>query len=1080
MARLVRRITLILLASPLLFLLSFCQPATPFQAQRGLVNLQDAASHSGPRSIGGQWEIYWDRLYTPADFDRPALQDQLQRERAYFHVPARWDLPGQAQQRFATLRLRWQGDFDREALLSLRWASNAVRLMCGASIDESSGAPGSSAASERPGYRPLLLPITEECRHRREIVLQISNFHSVYGGPTHPLLTGSAEQLWQLRAEQLVQDISVLGLALGLGIYHLMLWIFRRRDVGSLYFALLCLAFLTRVNDNAALLPTLFPGEAIFPIHARATYIGIYILTFAFVEFLRRLFPREFQRRVSIGVALLAGGFSLHALFASLLSASKALAFFLFPMAALLAYCALAIFVAVWRRRRGARLMSAGILLLCLAGINDILVQQLVYNGPRLAHAAFFIFLSLQSAIQAGRFARSLERSEHLGHHLEKEVEAQTQMLRDANRQLEELDLRRTAFFQSVSHELRTPLTLIHGPLESAHKRNEALPPDIAGMVLANSRRLLRLVNRLMDMQKIAAGQMQLDPQPLPISAFLEASLSAFSPYAQSRGINLDRELGEDLPVVLADPDKLDKCVYNYLSNALKFTPAGGRVVVRASAERGGVLVAVSDTGIGVSEDRQAELFRRFSHSEIGLLGQEGSGLGLAMVKELIEMHNGEVGLRSTRGAGSEFWFWLPAAPPNTTPLRRHFHEGRLRALVELSDVASGAEASVAAAPAEFRNQETVINLARNATILIVEDHPDLRNYLIHLLHREGYRTLTASGVQEALLLLRRESPDLLITDYMMGDQSGLDLVREVRRQDRTRSAPILMLTAWSEEGTRQEAAAAGVDAFLAKPFHDGELQSILRNLLSLKSAERAYLSETEHARRIQQSILPAFLPEVPGLTLAARYEPLQEIGGDFYDVTLHRDGSLSAYVADVAGHGVSAALVATMGQITLGSAADAAADPAQALSRANAYLNDRTAGNFLTCCFVRISSDRRSAAIASAGHPPSMLLRRGAVQLLQASGRALALTPDLRYQNLQVALTPGDRLFLYTDALYEARNPDGQLFGEERLQRLLAASTELAPSEFLDRLHGEILQFRRQDSMEDDFTAIVIDLTDE
>ncbi len=358
-----------------------------------------------------------------------------------------------------------------------------------------------------------------------------------------------------------------------------------------------------------------------------------------------------------------------------------------------------------------------------------------------------------------------------------------------------------------------------------------------------------------------------------------------------------------------------------------------------------------------------------------------------------------------------------------------------------------------------------------------MEDHPDLQRYVARVLARDGHSTLIAGDAEEALRLLSGETVDLVITDYMLGTSNGLDLARELRRQEATRTTPILMLTAWGEETLRRSAANEGIDAFLGKPFQTGELLAMVRNLLALKATERAYRFETEHARRIQQSILPARLPVVPGLRMAASYFPYQAIGGDFYDVIPFADGSVGAFVADVSGHGVSAALVATMGKIALGWAAAGDPDPAGALARANTYLHERAAGNFLTCSFVRVAADRRSLQAASAGHLPAIQVRGGVARTIPVRGRALALLPDSDYNSVFADLQSGDRILLYTDAITEAQSAQGEFFGERSLLRFCAGAATLGPEEFLDQMHRELLAFRQQSALQDDFTALVLDV---
>lgn len=1041
-------------------------------ASNGLVQI-DPQSHDSAVNLVGEWELYANRLYTPRDFDNADLAAQMAAERRVYQIPGAWSRDANADpptSGFATLRLRWAGDLPADAVFYLRWAGSAYRLLCGAEVDESGGQPGESAARTRPSFRPLLVRATPDCLKRRELILQISNFHYTFGGPVYPVQTGPLAAVMRARLANSFGDLALLGLASGVGLYHLVIWLVRRREGASLFFALVCLAFLTRVNATSALLPQFWPDADLFAVHIKLSFIGVYLLVAFFAEFLRRLFPAEFDGRFVVAIAAASGVFSLHCLASGPLAASEALNVYVYFMIGALIYNVYGTVLAVWRKREGAALMAFGIFTLCAAAIHDVLVQQQALRQPYIANAGFCLFLLAQSAILARGYSRAFTTAEHLRQHLERDVAQHTAALTRANEKLQRADAEKTAFFQNISHELRTSLTLINGPLESAVRRNEPLDPDAQQGALISSRRLLRIVNRLLDLQKIQAGRLRLDQRPLQIQSFFAASLAAFGPYAATRNVALNADIAPNLPVVSADPDKLDKCVYNYLSNALKFTPAGGRVDVRALQDRGGVLFEVSDTGVGIEEALRGGLFERFGASQLALSGQEGSGLGLAIVRELIELHGGEVGFESAAGRGSRFWFWLPPAGAGVAPLPQDFSEGRRRALVELSDV------ELSPAPALLEPKPGEVRRIQSGRILLVEDNPDLLRYTANILQRDGYNVLPAENAGAALELVQLEQPDLIVTDYNLNGSSGMDLVRAVRGSGRHATTPIILLTAWGEEELRRRAYREGVDAFLSKPFQDLELLSLVRNLFALKSRERLFRRESEHARRIQNNLLPPGPPRAPGLEIAASYAPAEEIGGDLYDLMEQPDASLVVFVADVSGHGVSAALVAAISKLSVHPLVRAEPSPGAALGILNDQLAERTAGHFVTCSLARFSPDRRSLLYASAGHPPPVLLRSGRASLLPCRGKAIGIARAARYEDYTLALQAGDRIVFYTDGVLETRNPENGLYGEERLLSCTERCAGLGPAEFVEALLGEMRAFRQQLAFEDDVTIVAID----
>jgi len=264
-----------------------------------------------------------------------------------------------------------------------------------------------------------------------------------------------------------------------------------------------------------------------------------------------------------------------------------------------------------------------------LAGVSRVNAGDLrVHIRPGVEDEIGFLTKSFNRMVWSIRTARS--KLENTLNHLEDMVRERTSELQVAREKLEEADRAKTAFFQNISHELRTPLTLILAPLEASLNAGREPDAQTRRMMYANGRRLLHLVNELLDLQKIAAGKMTLNPQPLELRNFLIMTSSAFEPYAKSRDLQLTLEIPERLHLVFADVEAVDKCMYNYLSNAIKFTPAGGLIAIRASESAGMIRVEVADNGTGIAEEKLPMLFQRFGHSEESLRKeQEGTGLGL-------------------------------------------------------------------------------------------------------------------------------------------------------------------------------------------------------------------------------------------------------------------------------------------------------------------------------------------------------------------------------------------------------------------------------------------------------------------
>lgn len=435
------------------------------------------------------------------------------------------------------------------------------------------------------------------------------------------------------------------------------------------------------------------------------------------------------------------------------------------------------------------------------------------------------------------------------------------QTTRQQAEKLLEMDRQKTEFFQNISHEFRTPLTLMIGPLEAVVSQGDGLSHDQASVALRNSRRLLRLVNQLLDIQRLDAGRMQPTFRPCDPAAFVKEIIEAFKPYCDRKGLNLVADLQPSAPIYL-DLEKFDKVLYNLLSNAIKFTPAEGTITVRLRALENACQIEVEDSGIGIREDQLPYLFERFRQADgSSNRSHEGSGLGLALVQALVKLHSGDITVASQYGQGTRFTITLPLGKYHLAPsqiVEQPVNLERQRAAVELADVdlpGAGAETAEIAPPLQHENGLPVTL----PQILVVDDNPDLRDYVSNVLQRQGYQIRTAHNGAVAYEIAQTFRPDLILTDWMMPEVTGLELIQMIRANPSLSSIPVVLLTAKVDDETRIAGVEQGADAYLGKPFNDRELLAEVRNLLALKANERRVAELNQY---LTESVLRRFLPQ--------------------------------------------------------------------------------------------------------------------------------------------------------------------------------------------------------------------------
>ena len=418
---------------------------------------------------------------------------------------------------------------------------------------------------------------------------------------------------------------------------------------------------------------------------------------------------------------------------------------------------------------------------------------------------------------------------------------------------IEALNQERTAFFQSISHELRTPLTLILNPLDAMRRQyGDDSDLDIA---TRNARRLLRLVNQLLDFQKLEAGKKRIDVAPLNITKFMRVCGDYFVSACSSKNIEFEVTVEEtpDEVFVFAEVDALEKVAFNYLSNALKYTPDCGTItfgLTLSHGTQGTARLFVKDTGPGISPENQKKLFEVFSQVDGSTSREfEGTGLGLALAKSLAEEMGATVGVYSQAGEGATFYVDLQTVDrPSDYEDSGAFavREWLLAAQHQKTGVASEEEEAQQEAPGTARK------------VLVVDDLLDMRQLISEALRGAGLNVQTAANGQLGLEKARAWQPDLILTDWMMPVMTGPEFIRAIREDKDLQATPTVLLTAKSDDESKLLGAQMGADAFLGKPFNEDELTSVVKNLLALKEREREVKALN---RRLTEQVLKRYLP---------------------------------------------------------------------------------------------------------------------------------------------------------------------------------------------------------------------------
>lgn len=442
---------------------------------------------------------------------------------------------------------------------------------------------------------------------------------------------------------------------------------------------------------------------------------------------------------------------------------------------------------------------------------------------------------------------------------------------RERARQLAELDHAKSAFFQSISHEFRTPLTVMLAPMQDALDERRELDLEEIGLVHRNARRLLKLVNTLLDFSRLEAGRLRAEFRPVDVAVLTAELAATFKEPCRQAGITLAIDAQPPGGRAYLDPDLWERVVLNLVSNAFKAT-LEGRIDVRLRGGRNTFVLSVRDTGPGITARERRRIFERFHRvRSANARTIEGAGIGLALVKEIVELHGGRITVKSGIGRGSKFSVMiplgrehLPADHVREEPAQPPPDAGSLFADEALSwldalpagaagsgEAAGGSGSGDAAGGSGGGEAEGGAAGARmqRATVLVVDDNPDLRRYLTRLLAR-FWNVQALSDGADALKLIRERPPDLLISDVMLAGISGIELLRELRSSPQTQQLPVIMLSAHADEEASIEGLKAGADDYMQKPFSGRELLARVRSRLEL-ALVRSQATENIRAQRL-------------------------------------------------------------------------------------------------------------------------------------------------------------------------------------------------------------------------------------
>lgn len=649
--------------------------------QGGIVYL-DSHQDKEIVKLDGKWEFYWQQLYTPLDFGR----DLFRQPPSIVEVPLTWrsyTIGGEKLPLAGYATYRLQIKFPEEEIgtvkaLYIPSIASAYKLWINGEVKSQNGEVGKTKGTMKPENVPKVVEFPIH-NNQIELIVQASNFNQRKAGIFNSILIGEPEPIRQYQQRKITYRAIIVTSLVMIGIYHILMFLYRRKETSLIYFGILCIV----VAIRATILEEGLASQILFflnwEIARKLEYLGATIGVLFFTLFVYTQFSKDMHRKIRDFITVVYASYSLFILFTPAVVYTRTMLFLQILILLAITYLLFVYSIAYFRKRENSLINALAIMMLFLSAINDTLYFNNVIYTTELASVGLVFFLFTQSIMISKRYSMAYLQSEKLSNDLAilnaslerqvlertKELQYANKRLQVANESLEEAHQLRSKWIRNISHEISTPLTNIRaytmGMLDGVIPSKK----NFIQLVYDQSLYLSRMLHDLHDMTDVENRQIKYDLQKVNIQDYVLNFYNKTKLDVEKEGIifkyhDLLSDTAEEL-IVFIDPLRIEQVIVNILKNAKRFVKEDGEIQLELGKwDEKYIIIKIKDNGIGIKEDELDLVFNRFYKSKNQNQQQNGSGLGLSISKEIIEHHHGMIGVESKEGEGSCFYFMLP------------------------------------------------------------------------------------------------------------------------------------------------------------------------------------------------------------------------------------------------------------------------------------------------------------------------------------------------------------------------------------------------------------------------------------